>query len=247
MSDHAGRTIDQSRIAPTAVRLTVVEGPAIGQEFKIDGVATVGRSPEATVMVDDPGVSRLHARIRRSDAGTFEVEDLGSKNGTFLNGARIEHGQASLGDKIRVGPRVVLTLASFDLVEDQVVQRQRLETVGRLGAGLAHDLNNVLAALHAGTAFLQQLSTTTELGDPRVRECLRDLSLATSQGAELTRGILRIVRGKRSVREPVDLGNLVIEVARILRHTIDHSIGVETAVEPDVVVHGNHSELQQVL
>jgi CheY-like chemotaxis protein len=49
------------------------------------------------------------------------------------------------------------------------------------------------------------------------------------------------------VREAVDLGELVVEVARILRHTIDHSIHVETAVEPEVVVHGNHSELQQVL
>jgi two-component system cell cycle sensor histidine kinase/response regulator CckA len=247
VSDPARRTIDPARVAPTAVRLTVVEGAAIGQEFRIDDTATIGRSPDATVMVDDPGVSRLHARIRRGESGTFEVEDLGSKNGTFVNGSRVERAVVSLGDKIRVGPRVVLSLASFDLVEEQVVQRQRLETVGRLGAGIAHDLNNVLAALHAGTAFLQQLATGTQLGDPRVRECLRDLSLATSQGAELTRGILRIVRGKRAVREPVDLGALVLEVARILRHTIDHSIQVETAVEPEVVVHGNHSELQQVL
>ncbi|HYQ17572.1 MAG TPA: ATP-binding protein [Polyangiaceae bacterium] len=247
MNDPARRTVDQSRHAPGAVRLAVVEGVAVGQEFKIDSVASIGRSPEATVMVDDPGVSRLHARIRRGAVGMFELEDLGSKNGTYLNGVRVEHALAKLGDKIRLGPRVVLTLASFDVVEEQVVQRQRLETVGRLGAGIAHDLNNVLAALHAGTAFLQQLSGDTELGDPRVRECLRDLSLATSQGAELTRGILRIVRGKRSVREPVDLGQLVVEVARILRHTIDHSIQVETAIEPDVVVHGNHSELQQVL
>jgi len=247
MTEFARRTVDQTRNAPTAVRLTVVEGPAIGQEFKIDGVATIGRSPDATVMVDDVGVSRLHARIRRGETGTFEVEDLGSKNGTFLNGARIEHALANLGDKIRVGPRVVLSLTSFDIVEEQVVQRQRLETVGRLGAGIAHDLNNVLAAVQAGTAFLQQLPGNVELGDPRVRECLRDLSLATSQGAELTRGILRIVRGKRSVREPVDLGGLVLEVARILRHTIDHSIQMETAVEPEVIVHGNHSQLQQVL
>jgi two-component system, cell cycle sensor histidine kinase and response regulator CckA len=246
MSDTARRTLDHTRATPSAVRITVVEGPAVGQEFKIDGSATVGRSPEATVMVDDPGVSRLHARIRRSDSG-FEVEDLASKNGTYLNGARVEHAIVNLGDKIRVGPRVVLTLSTFDVVEEQVVQRQRLETVGRLGAGIAHDLNNVLAALHAGTAFLQQLPSDTALGDPRVRECLRDLTLATNQGAELTRGILRIVRGKRAVREPVDLGELVVEVARILRHTIDHSIQVETAVQPEVVVHGNHSELQQVL
>jgi two-component system, cell cycle sensor histidine kinase and response regulator CckA len=247
MNDPARRTIDHARQAPSAVRVTVIEGPAVGQEFKVEGLATVGRSPDATVMVDDPGVSRLHCRIRRSDAGTFEVEDLGSKNGTFLNGTRIEHAITNLGDKIRVGPRVVLTLSSFDVVEEQMVQRQRLETVGRLGAGITHDLNNLLAALHAGTAFLQQLAPSTQLGDLRVRECLRDLTLATNQGAELTRGILRIVRGKRSVREPVDLGHLVLEVGRILRHTIDHSIHVETTVIPDVVVHGNHSELQQVL
>ena len=247
MSDPAPRTIDPSRNAHSAVRLTVIEGPAIGLEFKIDGNATIGRSPDASVMVDDPGVSRLHARIRQNTAGGFEVEDLGSKNGTFLNGTRVEHALAKLGDKIRVGPRVVLTLASFDLIEEQLVQRQRLETVGRLGAGIAHDLNNVLAALHAGTAFLKQLPSATPLEDPRVKECLRDLILATAQGAELTRGILRIVRGKRAIREPVDLSELAVEVARILRHTIDHSIVVKTSVEPEVVVHGNHSELQQVL
>lgn len=247
MSDPARRTLDPARNAGSAVRLTVVEGPAVGQEFKVEGAATIGRSPDASVMVDDPGVSRLHARIRRGHGGNFEVEDLGSKNGTYLNGARVEHALANLGDKIRVGPRVVLTLSTFDLVEEQLVQRQRLETVGRLGAGIAHDLNNVLAALHAGTAFLQQLPNGTPLGDPRVTECLRDLSLATAQGAELTRGILRIVRGKRAVREPVDLGELVVEVGRILRHTMDHSIVLETKVEPDVVVHGNHSELQQIL
>ncbi|HEY6079059.1 MAG TPA: ATP-binding protein, partial [Polyangiaceae bacterium] len=247
MSDPARRTLDQGRKPNGAVRLAVIEGPGVGQEFKLDSTATVGRSPEASVMIDDPGVSRLHARIRRCDAGGFEVEDLSSKNGTFVNGARVEHALASLGDKIRVGPRVVLTLSSFDLVEEHIVQRQRLETIGRLGAGIAHDLNNVLAALHAGTAFLQQLTETTPLGDPRVKECLRDLGLATAQGAELTRGILRFVRGKRAVREQVDLGELVVAVARILRHTIDHGIEVETSAEPDVVIHGNHSELQQIL
>jgi len=229
------------------VRFTVVEGPAVGREFKVEGVATIGRAPDATVMVDDPGVSRLHARIRRRDSEHFEIEDLSSKNGTFLNGIRVVHAVASLGDKIRVGPRVVLSLSIVDLVEEELVQRQRLETVGRLGAGIAHDLNNVLAALHAGTSFFEGLPPSTSLGDPRVRECLHDLRLATSQGVELTRGLLRFVRGKRSLREPVDLAELVSEVARILRHTIDQRIQIETRLEAGASVHANHSELQQVL
>ena len=104
MNDLARRTSDFARSAPGAVRLTVVEGPAVGQEFKLDGSATIGRSPDATVMVDDPGVSRLHARIRRNDAGCFEVEDLGSKNGTFVNGARVDRPRKlARGDVVRVG------------------------------------------------------------------------------------------------------------------------------------------------
>jgi hypothetical protein len=241
------RTLDQARHPSSALRLTVVEGATVGQEFKCDGTATIGRSPEASVLVDDPGVSRFHARITRIEGGGFEVVDLGSKNGTFVNGVRVDRSTVKLGDKIRVGPRVVLELSSFDIVEEQIVQRQRLETIGRLGAGVAHDLNNVLAALQAGTAFLEQLPLETPLGDARVRECLRDISLATEQGGNLTRGILRFLRGKRGLRETVDLSALVSEVARLLRHTIDHHVRLETQLASGVAVHGNHTELQQVL
>ena len=54
---------------------------------------------------------------------------IGCKNGTFLNGARIEHALAKLA--IDPGAPCRAHLESFDLVEEQVVQRQRLETVGR--------------------------------------------------------------------------------------------------------------------
>jgi S-DNA-T family DNA segregation ATPase FtsK/SpoIIIE len=105
MSDPARRTLDgQPRASPSAVRLSVVEGPTIGQEFKIEGVATIGRSPDATVMVDDPGVSRLHVRVRLGQAGGFEVEDLGSKNGTFRAQDRVGASiQLSDGDIVRIG------------------------------------------------------------------------------------------------------------------------------------------------
>jgi DNA-binding winged helix-turn-helix (wHTH) protein len=62
----------------------------------------VGRDAAAQVRLDDPAVSRQHARILISDSGT-RIEDLGSKNGTFLDGVRLSAGAVPLPDGSRVG------------------------------------------------------------------------------------------------------------------------------------------------
>ncbi len=71
--------------------------------FLMDGNNIIGRAPDATVQIDSPSVSRLHARIHIEN-GVATLEDLGSKNGTLLNGARIDTASAlSDGNEIRVG------------------------------------------------------------------------------------------------------------------------------------------------
>jgi two-component system, cell cycle sensor histidine kinase and response regulator CckA len=244
---HSALTPAQGIRALPAAQLVAVDGPAAGQKFRLDGSATLGRSPDATIMLEDPEVSRIHARISRSEHGDYLLEDLGSKNGTFVNGARIERRLLVIGDRIRVGPLATLELSSFDAVEDHLIQRQRFEAIGRLGVGIAHDLNNVLAALEAGAAFLRALSPDRTLGDPEVSECISDLTLAAERASGLTSGILSFARGRRTMRGPVDLSALTWEVVRMLRHTLDQSIRIEPHIEPNVTVHGNQSELHQVL
>jgi DNA-binding winged helix-turn-helix (wHTH) protein len=69
----------------------------------MDGANVIGREPDATIQVDSPGVSRHHARILVSD-GDATLEDLGSKNGTRVNGGRIATPvQLSDGDEIGLG------------------------------------------------------------------------------------------------------------------------------------------------
>jgi len=72
------------------------------------GSTSLAAHQEAAVQIDSPGVSRLHARVRiEKDVAT--LEDLGSKNGTLLNGTRVEAATALAdGDEIRLGT-VVLT------------------------------------------------------------------------------------------------------------------------------------------
>lgn len=65
-------------------------------------VTLIGRDPDCDVVLDDPGASRRHCRIRRVGQGHV-VEDLGSTNGTYVNGAAVSLWRLSGGDVIVVG------------------------------------------------------------------------------------------------------------------------------------------------
>lgn len=96
----AGRRRKQS--FPT--RLVVVE-PAgrAGAEYPLGPELTVGRAPGCSMVFDEQYVSQVHARIFVRDGSVF-VEDLGSTNGTWVNGARaVGQMPARLGDRIQVG------------------------------------------------------------------------------------------------------------------------------------------------
>ncbi|MBI3401837.1 MAG: HD domain-containing protein [Acidobacteria bacterium] len=64
---------------------------------------TVGRSAQADVMIDDPSLSRLHARVTLTDAGALRADDLASTNGMFVNGAQQSSATLSVGDRVRFG------------------------------------------------------------------------------------------------------------------------------------------------
>jgi diguanylate cyclase (GGDEF)-like protein len=103
----------------TRAVLTVVSGPSTGRVFTVaeDGAPTViGRGKEAQVRIDDAGASREHARFLETEDGTYVVEDMGSTNGTFVDGKRIDRSALQSGDRIHIGPNVVV---SFSIVAAQ--------------------------------------------------------------------------------------------------------------------------------
>ncbi|GAA1210245.1 FHA domain-containing protein [Rhodoglobus aureus] len=95
---------EQSAITalPSGSALLIVRrGPNIGARFLLDAdVTTVGRHPEADIFLDDVTVSRRHVEFLRQGT-TFDVKDLGSLNGTYLGGDRIES-TAVLRDRAEV-------------------------------------------------------------------------------------------------------------------------------------------------
>jgi hypothetical protein len=88
-------------------RLVVVSSPggepAVGAAFSLDAVTTLGRDVNATILIDDEFVSGIHAALTYRGRAWY-VEDLGSTNGTFINGSRVEGLAATtFGDELQVG------------------------------------------------------------------------------------------------------------------------------------------------
>src|SRR6266508_2389643 len=89
------------------LRLAIIEGNDAGREIPLEGEVVVGRSPDADVVVSDEEVSTRHASFVESD-GVASVEDLGSTNGTLVNGERLtERRELAEGDRVRLGATVL--------------------------------------------------------------------------------------------------------------------------------------------
>ena len=84
--------------------LKVVSGPLQGQTIGLArDVTTIGTAEGNSVLLADTGVSRKHCGIRRVEDGGYELADLGSTNGVYVNGEKVAKRKLQLGDVIRVG------------------------------------------------------------------------------------------------------------------------------------------------
>ena len=96
--------------------LRTVDDVTAERTFRImpGGVRTIGRATGADFILDAPLVSRVHCRLTAMPDGTLEVHDLQSTNGTFINGARVDTGRMSSGDRLGVGRVELVALRDAD-------------------------------------------------------------------------------------------------------------------------------------
>jgi two-component system, NtrC family, sensor kinase len=93
--------------------LLIVQGPDQGSRFElVDSVVGIGRGAQNVIRLNDSEVSRDHAHLVRDGEG-WTVRDLGSSNGTFVNGQGVEVRRLKAGDHVQVG-RTILVLSSHD-------------------------------------------------------------------------------------------------------------------------------------
>jgi len=84
--------------------LLVKRGPNAGSTFLLaQDATTVGRSTEGDVFLDDVTVSRKHAVFERRAGGAWFVRDVGSLNGTYVNGEQVDETKLASGDEVQIG------------------------------------------------------------------------------------------------------------------------------------------------
>ncbi len=107
------QVFEDADLEPGTGMLLVRRGPNAGSRYVLDhAVTSLGRHPDSRVFLDDVTVSRRHAEIRRTRSGGYEVVDVGSLNGTYLNRERVDSGPLADGDLIQVGKFKLMFVAS---------------------------------------------------------------------------------------------------------------------------------------
>jgi len=128
-------------------------------------------------------------------------------------------------------------------LEQQFLRTQRMNTIGTLAGGMAHDLNNALSPVLLGAQLLRRKSS--DEGD---RKLLTMIETSAVRGADMVRQVLLFARGRGGELERLELGPLVKELEKMVRETFPKNINVETFVPRDLwPVQGNLTQLHQVL
>ncbi|TVQ90012.1 MAG: PAS domain S-box protein [Deltaproteobacteria bacterium] len=125
----------------------------------------------------------------------------------------------------------------------QFLRAQRLETIGTLAGGIAHDLNNVLAPILLSVAMLRAMISDAELA-----ESLAIIETSAQRGADMVRQLLGFARGYELCGGEVDVSKVVQDVAMIVRDTFPKNISLSVQVDSELHrVGGDATQIHQVL
>ncbi len=127
--------------------------------------------------------------------------------------------------------------------EQQMLRAQRMESLGALAGGIAHDLNNVLSPIMMSLAVLK-----LRFPDAASQQTISLIGASARHGADMVQQILSFARGVEGRRVPIQIGPLIREIGKITAETFPRNISIKSVVPPELWrVSGDPTQLHQVL
>lgn len=229
-----------------SVRFIVVSGESLGQRFVVGEGATLGRSSACQVLLRDPRVSRMQARLETDSDGRLVLVDVAKKGSTRVNAEIVERHRLRFGDRIQLGHTMLVVAPQTD-DEKQELEQDRLQAIGYLSSGIAHDFNNMLGVVIASLSFLEGTDPKTELGNETVQQCLEDVREAAERSSDLVKRMLVFARHQDDVSEMCNMAMICQDVLRLAQRGFPSRIRIESAIEPGLWVFGSRSQLVQMM
>lgn len=202
----------------------------------------VGRSVETLLYKDPSAFRKATTRVLKDGEWMGEITQI-CREGRSV----VVEGRWSLIRDAEGKPSRVLAI-NTDIterkrLEAQFLRAQRMESIGTLASGIAHDLNNVLAPILMSIELLKM-----DISDPETLETVDTIEASAIRGAAMVKQVLAFARGMEGERVPVSARRVVRDIRTIVGETLPKAIRVEEEIPEDLwLIRGDPTQIHQVL
>jgi len=137
-----------------------------------------------------------------------------------------------------------LDLTDLKRLESQLMQSQKMEAIGQLAGGVAHDFNNILTAIIGYGSLLQMKASC----DPVVNGYADQIIASANRAANLTQGLLAFSRKQTITPKPIDLNDIIKNVEKLLRRLIGEDVELKTTfADSAMTIFADAGQIEQIL
>jgi len=232
---------------PIPVFFTDAEGRIMGANasfvdmFNCRGEDIYGKAPEKTDCLRTC-LPFLDLRVAGGDSVMKKEESVnchdGARRELILYASPFSGAGGAVGGFIGA----IIDITERKKLEDYILQSEKIETVATMAGGIAHEFNNILAAI-MGFAELAACRVTA---DPDVSHDLEQILISSRRARDLVRQMLVFSRQKSLNREPCDMNAIITQAASLLRHRLGPGMEIETELCGGAMVMADPGHMQQV-
>lgn len=170
------------------------------------------------------------------------------KDGTFFVGE--DNAAMIMENGVSAGLRGSIRDVTEKLqMEEQLLQSQKMEIIGTLAGGLAHDFNNVLSGITGTLSIMQfEITKNQQISMERLRKHIEMMERSGQRAVDMVQQLLTLSRKQETMFAPVDLGGAVKNVVKICKNTFDKAIDIKVDIQADrSMVSADPTQLEQIL